>query len=122
MIIVINNFKCPTWNSIYSSPHWSTRAKQVNEMKKLGYHLALAERNKQKKEIVFPFKNKVNLDFEIHYKDNRRRDIDNAFIKPFLDSLVLVGILKDDNTRYIKKITLRMKVGQLEDKVIININ
>lgn len=64
---------------------------------------------------------KVKLLFEIFYKRKARHDPDNALVKPFVDGLVKAGVLEDDSTKQIKEVAIKMHIGQLYDKVIINI-
>lgn len=116
MQIIIDNFKCPSWNTLYSSKHWTVRKKMADEIHQLVFYSV-----KQQIKNIKPFEKKVKIIFEIHYKDNRRHDPDNAAIKLILDGLVLAGLLKDDSTKEIKEISIRMKKGQLQNKIIINI-
>lgn len=113
MKIIIENFKCPSWNLFYSGTHWSKRKKLVDEIHQIVYYLS-------KKNKLKPFKNKVAINFEIYYRQARLHDPDNACIKPFIDGLVMSGILKDDNYHCIDEISIRIKQGK-ENKIIIKI-
>ena len=115
MRIVIDDFKLPSWNIFYAGKHWHVRKQKADELHQLiSYH---CYQNK----IMGPIKNKVKIHFEIHYKDKRRHDPDNACIKPLIDGLVLIGILKDDSTKEISEIKIKMKVSQKTNQVIMDI-
>ena len=116
MEIVINNFKCPSWNTYYAGKHWSQRKKKADEIHALVW-LSVLE---QVKESV-PFSKKVKLIYTVCYKDKRRRDADNAAIKFFTDGLVEANILKDDSAEYVDEISIKIKTGQVDNKVIIKI-
>lgn len=55
----------------------------------------------------------VELSFTAHFK-NKRKDLDNFRIKGIIDGLVSSGIIKNDNTTYIQKITLKVKFDDIE--------
>ena len=114
MEIVIDNYKCPSWNTFYAGVHWTKRKKKADEIHSLVFGIV---HNIKKKVYKLP----VKIEIDIHYKDRRRRDPDNACIKPFIDGLVQSGILKDDSSKEIEEISIRLRTEQKEDKITINI-
>lgn len=51
----------------------------------------------------------IEIVFKPHFKDNRK-DLDNFRIKGLLDGLVTSKVLKNDNLKHIRKITLEAVV------------
>ena len=49
-----------------------------------------------------------------NYFKNKRKDLDNFRIKGIIDGLVNAGVIKNDNTTYIQKITLKVKFDDIE--------
>lgn len=119
MKLILNQFKMPSWNEYNSRSHWAKAKKKNDEIYWLVYE---AIKNSGYKDINDLLQNKkVKLIFEIHYKGNRRHDPDNSFLKPIIDGIVKCGLLRDDSTKEIKEIIIRARVGQKENKVIIDI-
>ncbi len=115
MKILIPNYKCISVNSYFSS-HWTHKAKITKTEQELAYYTILNTKNKD----IEKFK-ECNIFFEIEFKSKNRRDPDNCLIKNFLDGIVKAGIIPDDNSKYVKEITIRCLTGQEEDKIIIHI-
>lgn len=65
---------------------------------------------------------RANIHFEFNFKTKTRRDADNmsATIKFILDSLVMEGILSDDNFQYVEKVLIS-KGDVKADKIVVNI-
>ena len=116
--LVLEDCKVPTWNIMYSGVHWSKRRKLVDQIHSLVFYSTAEQIGTHTGCLVTK---PVILDFEIHYKDKRRRDPDNACIKPFIDGLVQAGLLYDDSTEQIRAIIIKMKIKQPSNKVIIKI-
>jgi Holliday junction resolvase RusA-like endonuclease len=112
--IELDNFKCPSLNSIYVQRHWSIRKRAMDEIHQLVFY-------KCKQQHVPKQTKPVKLLFEIFYKRQARHDPDNGLIKPLCDGLVHAGVLADDSTKQIKEVAIKMHIGQECDKVIINI-
>ena len=55
------------------------------------------------------------------YVKNRNTDVDNIRIKGLLDGLVDLGILENDNLKYIKEITLTAEVSKEKNGIDIEI-
>lgn len=64
--------------------------------------------------------NPIKLVIEAHYRNNNRHDPDNLYVKPILDALVKIGVLKDDNGDCVESVTLTAKRKMPEDRIIIN--
>lgn len=112
--IIIENFKCPSWNIFYAGVHWTKRKKIVDEI----HTLVWAECKKHKiKKVVAPIK----IAFEVSFKSKRRHDPDNIFCKGFLDGLVLAGVIEDDNSEIVKEVAIRVFTG-MSDKVVITLS
>ncbi|MAG44527.1 hypothetical protein CL633_01425 [bacterium] len=117
MKIEITQYKLPSWNTLYKGTHWTYRHKIAEEAHQLVYWAVKQQHSKND----FPYKKPVQIDYEIHYKAKRRRDVDNACVKILCDGLVLAGVLKDDSADFIPFITIKMILGQSTDKVVIKI-
>lgn len=119
MKIIIENFKCPSWNEMQVK-HWVLRADDRNALKMLAY-------NAVRKLFVDPieaitFTDPVNVMIEAHFKLSNRRDPDNLYVKPIIDGIVKSGLLPDDNGEVIKSLTLSTKIKMPSDQIIILIN
>jgi Holliday junction resolvase RusA-like endonuclease len=113
MKIVIENCKCPSWNDMQSA-HWTLRSAEKKTIQEMIYVYA---RNMGEK-ITIPAIVKI----EAHFKENKRRDPDNLFVKPILDGLVQARIFEDDNGKIIDWVSLKAEVKMPSDKIIIFIN
>ena len=62
--------------------------------------------------------------FEIHVSYNGRFDIDNtvATIKIFVDSMRDMGIIKEDNSRNFKKLTIKYNPTQTNPSYVFTVN
>ena len=56
------------------------------------------------------------------YVNNRNTDIDNIRIKGLIDGLVEMGILENDNMKYINKIILEAEVSKEKNGIDIEIS
>lgn len=115
MKIEIENYKCPSWNDMQVA-HWAMRAADREVLKLLAYGAANNARKKTKVKVP------VVVKIEAHFKDGKRRDPDNLYVKPILDGLVKAGVFADDNGEVIKSITLIAKVKMKSNGIIISIN
>jgi len=113
MKIEIENYKCPSWNDMQIT-HWAVRLTEKRSLQKLVYVYAY---NLKKKAKV-----PATVTVEAHFKDGKRRDPDNLYVKPILDGLVQSGMLMDDNGDVIESITLIAKVKMSSDRILISIN
>ena len=115
MKIVIENYKCPSWNDMQRA-HWTDRSGEMAVLKNMVYALA---NNCRRKEVVnIP----ATVRIEAHFKGGQRRDPDNLYIKPILDGLVAAKIFEDDNGKIIDWVALKAEVKMPSDKIIINLN
>lgn len=60
----------------------------------------------------------VTIKIVAFYKDKRRRDPDNVFAKGLIDGLKGIAI-EDDDSRFVKEVTLQVFTGQKDDHVEI---
>jgi len=112
MEIKILNHKAISWNQLYKQGHWSKRSSLAKQIHELVWSYAPAPKE---------YKKKVDISITAYYKDKRRHDSDNICAKLYIDGLKEAGILLDDDTRYVGKVTVEAKIGQKEDKVVIKI-
>jgi len=110
--IEIPEHKAVSWNSLYSQGHWTERKKLADQI-----HEYVWAYTPDVKKI----KGKVDIAITAYYKDKRRHDSDNVASKLYIDGLVKAGILEDDDTRYVGKVTTEAIIGADEDKVVIQI-
>lgn len=55
------------------------------------------------------------------YVKNRNTDVDNIRIKGLIDGLVDLGVLKNDNLKYIKKVVLQAEVSNTRNGIDLEI-
>lgn len=113
MKITIPNHKAISWNKLTGRMHWTKRAKLVKEIHELVWMGAMVRSERWVK------KKKVDILIIGYFKDKRRHDSDNINSKLYIDGLKVARLIKDDDTRYVGKVTTEAKIGQKEDKVVI---
>ncbi len=89
----LKNFRLPSWNDYYTGSHWSKRNKVAQDI----HSLVVAEIKAQN---IKPCE-RLFLKFAIKVSDSRRRDVDNFAVKFVVDSLVIAGILPDDDINHL---------------------
>ena len=101
-------------NKAGNTLHWSQRSDLRLAEKEKAYWMAYGK-------LKEPFK-KASIQILVTAKDNRRRDLDSLLsaVKPWLDGLVLAGLVKDDNYFIVPEITVKfLGVFDRESVVII---
>lgn len=113
--IIIDNFKCPSWNTFNRSVHWAVRAGKRDEIQKLVKCYVFDQVDDME-----PFGKKVNIRYECFFRDKGiRHDHDNMFVKPITDAIVKTGLIRDDGWRDIHDLTIHVKGSQDENKIVI---
>jgi hypothetical protein len=113
MRLILEEYKIPSWNSLYSGKHWATRS----EMAKFAHQLVkVALLNVGWTNP--PFKSKVSITVIAHLK--RPIDPDNVCAKIIIDGFKLCGVIKDDTYKYVKKVTTSV-IKDVKDYVVIEI-
>jgi len=92
--------------------HYRARAKWTKERKETVAWLV-----KQYEPITEP----VDIHFLMTSGNKHKKDSSNYTGKACLDGLVLGGLLKDDNTDYVRKVSFEMIYGE-KDKTIIELS
>lgn len=110
--IIIPKFRPPTWNAIYQSKHWSTRAKLVQMVHG---EVAFASRGI----LPLPLGSLHDVHIDVYFK-NRPYDSDNVPIKVFVDGLK-GRILKDDTISYIRRVSSESHIDKLNPRVVITL-
>jgi len=110
-ILRIKNFRLPSWNEFYAGKHWGSRKREVD----LIHKLIVAEIKDQK---IRPLE-RCSLKFTIKIKDSRRHDIDNYAVKFVIDSLVIAGVIVDDDIEHIPSYFVSGKLNSEMDEVIV---
>ena len=108
------SMKMPSWNTYYAGVHWSKRKRKADELHNLVFCAAKAL--KKVKRVK-----QCNITVIAWYKGKRKHDPDNMYIKPFIDGLVMAGILPDDDCTVVKQISLRAINDCKEDKIFITL-
>jgi len=111
--------KCPSWNKLYSSPHWSVRsriAKEIHQLVKYAVHQQYSVKGK-----LVPRFDKCEITITAYFKGKRRHDISNICEKVFEDGLVNARVIEDDNLNIVVGIHKYAKNKAKEDKVVIEI-
>ena len=112
MKIVIDK-PLPTANKVYTA-HWRVYQRIVNEFTDLTL-LSLRGLPHDK------FADKVEIEIIVYQEEKRRRDCDNIFVKPVIDTIVKWGIIEDDNWTVIEGVTLRIKYDKLSPRTEVRI-
>ena len=90
-----------------------------NELRRMHYRQITAEKKEWERIVGIIVKeqkiqpvDRVNITYEFHFKDKKRRDPDNyaASAKMLQDGLVKAGVLVDDNFDYVQE--LRITKGE----------
>jgi len=115
MKLIINNFKAPSTNKMYSGQHWSKRYALAKTIQHLVFGLCLEQKIKPVKK--YP----VDIMITAYYKAKTKRDSGNVSNKELVDGLVLAKVIEDDDTRFVRYVTTRAIIGKKEDKVIVEI-
>jgi len=113
--LIINNFKAPSTNKMYSGQHWSKRHKLSKEIHLLVWGLCKEQKLDQVKK--YP----VDINIIAYYKAKTKRDSGNVSNKELIDGLVFAEIIEDDDTRFVKRVTTEARINQKENKVIVEI-
>ena len=92
--------------------HYRKRANYTKELKEAVYYECLAQ--KLNPITKFP----VHVYITIHSKNKHKKDCDNYTAKAIIDGLVLAKVIPDDNTDYIKPLTVDIEYSG-EDKTVI---
>lgn len=111
VIILLKNYKCPSWNTLYAGKHWSTRSEMAQYA-----HISVKEALLSQK--WQPHTSKVNISIIAHLK--RPIDPDNVSAKLLIDGLKLCGLIKDDTLNEIESVTTRV-VKSKNDYTVIEI-
>lgn len=115
MKLTITNFKAPSLNKSYSGRHWSARHKEALEIQRLVWGCCKVQDLPQVKN--YP----VDIMITAYYKSKAKRDSGNVSNKELIDGLVLAGIIEDDNTRFVRRVTTQALIGQKENKVMMEV-
>ena len=97
--------------------HWAVRDKTLKEITEQIFYIA------REKFLKIPqFEHVKNLSLIYFFKDNRARDYDNYSGKILIDAVKKAGILKDDSCKIIRKLEIKILLGQEKDKIIITVD
>ena len=107
--------KPPSLNKFYSGKHWTYRKRMADT-----YKLAV------KQSLYDTLGLNVERDwlrFQIDISYNSRYDVDNSILcsKFVADALVDMGFVKDDNTTYYKKVTIRYEPELPKETYLVKI-
>lgn len=109
--ILILSMKAISWNSLYSSPHWSVRSKLAKEVH---WQVFAACREQKIKPVKV-----CKLIITAFFKGKRKHDNSNICEKLLEDGLVAAGIISDDNSDVVTQITKRIVKNSNQDKIEI---
>lgn len=97
--IILENYKCPSWNVFYAGKHWSTR----QEMKEEALFAVMEALNNKKLTVSTA---KVRITVVAYLK--RVIDPDNVCEKMIIDGLKKV-LFKDDSAKYVECVTTKVQ-------------
>ena len=94
--------------------HWRTVAKAKRDAKAETYYLC-----REAGIPEHPFE-KATISVTFKVDNRRRRDIDNLFaaLKPYIDGLVVAGVLVDDSADRVRYVINELVVGDVMDTVL----
>jgi len=114
MKIILEYYKCPSWNQIAGRGHWTKRAEMMN----YAHETIIETLMKHEKDWKHKFTEPVNIIVTAYLK--REIDCDNVSCKGIIDGLKLVGTIKDDSPKYVTEVTTRV-VKSKKDYTVIEI-
>lgn len=112
MRIILENYKMPSWNTLYSGRHWSTR-KEMADYAHQSVKIALIGKD------TTPYLSPVDISITAYLK--RTIDPDNVCSKLVIDGIKMTGLIQDDTPKYINGVTVRV-VKSKEEKTVIDIS
>ena len=109
--IDLNLPKPPSLNAYYAGKHWAIRKKHKDEY------------SKKCKEEIEKFDYFTFESYEIHISYNSRHDVDNVIlVSKFLsDTLVSMGMVKDDGNKYYKRLNIKIDKDLPKDTFIVKL-
>lgn len=118
MKIILPGCRAPSWNKIYSSPHWTVRRDLAAEahsevysaLNSMGIH-PLSGKNL--------FRQRVDINLVAYY-DKRIVDADNCCAKIFIDGLKGIIIL-DDSPKYVRRVSTQCEIDRKNPRLEIEI-
>ena len=112
MKIILEHYKCPSWNTIAGRGHWTKRAEMMDYA-----HASVAEALGWYEESLQLFKKPVSIIITAYLK--RPIDCDNVSCKGIIDSIKTI-LIKDDSPKYVTEVTTRV-VKSKKDYTVIEI-
>ena len=112
-VLVIPNHRAVSLNKIYSQTHW--RARQA--LKSRVHDLVRAYVPAIDKRVC---ERRVDVEITAYFRGGRIRDSDNIAAKLYIDGLRGI-FLEDDDTRFVRKVTVEAVIKAKEDQVIIKL-
>ena len=109
--IDLNLPKPPSLNAYYAGKHWAIRKKHKDEY------------SKKCKEEIEKFDYFTFESYEIHISYNSRHDVDNVIlVSKFLsDTLVSMGMVKDDGNKYYKRLNIIIDKELPKDSFLVKV-
>lgn len=108
----------------YDFPNWN----KYIDAERTNKYIASSMKKKEKEIVKLLCRNMTKIEeypVEIKikkYVKNQNTDIDNIRIKGLIDGLVDLGILENDNMRYIRRIVLQAEVSKEKNGIDIETN
>lgn len=114
MLLVLEDLRLPTWNSLYSgNMHWSKRRNVAAAIHEL---VIAAVRNKYG--FVDPFDKRVHIIVTEYFK-SRPHDCCNIPAKLPIDGLRHAGVIIDDTREYVASVTTISEIDRNNPRVEI---
>jgi len=116
MKIKIND-KCLLWNQVIKElgRSWGGKKKMFDLSKEMT-HWAIYQTPNTKL-----IRGRVDIFVTARYKTKHRRDSDGVCTKAIIDTLVTDGILIDDCTKYVRRVSTEAQIGCDKDEIIIEL-
>lgn len=107
--------KPPSLNKFYGGKHWTYR-KRMADTYKQAVRESISETLGENVERNW-------IRFQMHISYNSRYDVDNSVLcsKFVADALVDMGFVKDDNTTYYKKVTIKYDPGLPKETYLVKV-
>ncbi|MFA6018494.1 MAG: RusA family crossover junction endodeoxyribonuclease [Patescibacteria group bacterium] len=105
--------KPESWNNIVGKNRWVYQKIKDTWERETFYAIKAAR--------LKPQNGPCRVIFTARYKERRRHDLDNIFVKKTMDCMVKQGIFPDDNLTIVMEVIFHGQVGCERDELIVEI-
>lgn len=112
IIIILENERPMSWNTLYAGNHWIIRKTEADRVHKLIHYSLLQKGFRPQKNL---YDKKVSITVIAYFK-NRPLDADNICSKFYIDGLKEM-LIRDDDPKYVTTVTCKSLVDKENPRV-----